>query len=499
MGCRSAVAGLRTDVREMVARDSMSSPAIPPQQRWQNRQRCSREAGVPAVLLPLLLLCCIGAGHASVGDRDPAFQWCVGICAEGDGCVMLPPALKHASVECTAACPAQFDHPVPAAVRALRWSCEDDCKYRCMQARESVRREQHAADAALPATVKYYGKWPFTRVLGMQEVASVLFSLANLAAHAHCLLRFLALLRRLAKSGSNRSRVDVSEPIYMTGRGQLSSDGGYSLGRPGSPQRTAGAKQTANLRGSGGSSSGGEPRGSVGAGSSSTTNASRLGISPISSGPDNTILSGSGSGGHRSGVRKRVQALNAAYPFWPLWLAYAGIAIAAWTASVAFHVRDVKATERTDYLLADALILYGFLVTVARTLGWTRWRQWALLAAVGGAAFAYHAHHMLHVLFDYGLNVTICVVVGLAQTITWAAWAFRVRHPCRTQLYTFLLLLNAATALEVFDFPPWLGLLDAHALWHATTVPLTYRFWAFVNGDTQWSADRTAAATAAQA
>lgn len=42
---------------------------------------------------------------------------------------MLPPALKHASVECTAACPAQFDHPVPAGVRALRWSCEDDCKW----------------------------------------------------------------------------------------------------------------------------------------------------------------------------------------------------------------------------------------------------------------------------------------------------------------------------------------------------------------------------------
>lgn len=35
------------------------------------------------------------------------------------------------------------------------------------------------------------------------------------------------------------------------------------------------------------------------------------------------------------------------------------------------------------------------------------------------------------------------------QTITWAFWAFRVRHPHRTQLYTFLLLLNAATALEV--------------------------------------------------
>lgn len=36
-----------------------------------------------------------------------------------------------------------------------------------------------------------------------------------------------------------------------------------------------------------------------------------------------------------------------------------------------------------------------------------------------------------------------------AQTITWAVWVGRVRHPCRGQLYTFLLLLNAATLLEV--------------------------------------------------
>ncbi len=45
----------------------------------------------------------------------------------------------------------------------------------------------------------------------------------------------------------------------------------------------------------------------------------------------------------------------------------------------------------------------------------TRLRQWALLGLLGGAAYAYHVHHMLHVLFDYGLNVTVCVVIGLLQ------------------------------------------------------------------------------------
>ena len=185
------------------------------------------------------------------------FRWCVSNCAGGNGCVMLPPAItKRPAVECTAACPAQFDHPVPRSLRLLRWSCEGDCRcagctlvqcsddadtaasltiqlvirgkccsktslhltslprsktlllslqinlpsrpssvaqlvdadalhkplimlpssyahlctrrYRCMQVREGLRRQAHSAHSAVPAVVKYYGKWPFTRVLGMQ-------------------------------------------------------------------------------------------------------------------------------------------------------------------------------------------------------------------------------------------------------------------------------------------------------------------------------------------
>ena len=53
-----------------------------------------------------------------------------------------------------------------------------------------------------------------------------------------------------------------------------------------------------------------------------------------------------------------------------LWQVYAAIAVAAWAASAAFHARDVKLTERTDYLLADALVLFGLLVAAARALGW---------------------------------------------------------------------------------------------------------------------------------
>lgn len=50
-------------------------------------------------------------------------------------------------------------------------------------------RKRHTVNGLDGGSVKYFGKWPFQRILGMQEVLSVVFSLANLAAHAHNLLK----------------------------------------------------------------------------------------------------------------------------------------------------------------------------------------------------------------------------------------------------------------------------------------------------------------------
>jgi len=42
---------------------------------------------------------------------------------------------------------------------------QDDCKYHCMHER---MQQLHAAAPAFARTVKFHGKWPFTRVLGFQ-------------------------------------------------------------------------------------------------------------------------------------------------------------------------------------------------------------------------------------------------------------------------------------------------------------------------------------------
>ncbi|KAI6672293.1 hypothetical protein NL676_000199 [Syzygium grande] len=40
-----------------------------------------------------------------------------------------------------------------------------------------------------------------------------------------------------------------------------------------------------------------------------------------------------------------------------------------------------------------------------------------------------------------------------------------------------------AMLLQIYNFPPYQGYIDAHALWHAANIPLTYLWWSFTRDD----------------
>jgi hypothetical protein len=65
--------------------------------------------------------------------------------------------------------------PLPFYLRALFWTCEQNCDYQCQRLITKERIELAIEDPVL----QYHGKWPFLRVLGIQEFASALFSLGN--------------------------------------------------------------------------------------------------------------------------------------------------------------------------------------------------------------------------------------------------------------------------------------------------------------------------------
>lgn len=97
---------------------------------------------------------------ASSGDRDHQFQRCVNQCETRNQCIA-----------------GEVPHDFPLAMRLTRWTCLDDCKYTCMHTMTDF-----AVESGVPIK-QYYGKWPFWRSGGMQEPASVLFSLINLLLH----------------------------------------------------------------------------------------------------------------------------------------------------------------------------------------------------------------------------------------------------------------------------------------------------------------------------
>lgn len=108
-----------------------------------------------------LLLGLLGATTASRGDRSPAYHECV------NACIQAAP-----------------ERTLPLTLRLTRWTPESDCMYTC---------QQSLTDAALNGTVlgglppfqvvQFHGKWPFRRILGIQEPLSVIFSALNLWMH----------------------------------------------------------------------------------------------------------------------------------------------------------------------------------------------------------------------------------------------------------------------------------------------------------------------------
>ena len=274
-------------------------------------------AAATCVLVAWLLLH-PGCTHASEGDTAWPFHACVWRCSQ-TGCTDIegrPPV-------CGAACPHINRLPVALALRMAGWSCEDDCRYLCMLEAENARRggqgrqplpaattaegvpvaaargpEDGSSSSPAPPTVpvarvrtwKYFGKWPFTRLLGAQELLSVLLSLCNLAAHVQCSMRLAALCCRLGGGGGVKG-------------GAAGRDGGKK-----------GSRQRQSLFTAAG-------------GSSRSTRSVKSSMGQL-------LLLAEG-------------ALRA-YPYLPLWLLYAVSHINAWLWSAVFHMRWVLPKRGSD-------------------------------------------------------------------------------------------------------------------------------------------------------
>ncbi|ORX45476.1 Mn2+ homeostasis protein-like protein Per1 [Hesseltinella vesiculosa] len=304
----------------------------------------------------LLFLLCLLLPYtlASFGNEQPVYINCVDKCK-------------------TTHCPAVL----PISLRLTFWSCEDNCKYHCMHAITDKAMEDGTA------VHQYHGKWPFYRWLGMQEPASVLFSIGNGLVYYHY---FFVLKQQIPQN--------------------------YFLNQP--------------LK----------------------------------------------------------------------W--YALLGMNAWLWSTVFHARDVPWTEKLDYFSAGLLILYACFFALVRLFYIKRAPWWMVAPFV--TSYLLHIGYLSLWRFDYGYNMMASVVVGVLQLLCWVVWSIRQyvlpssRRPFAYMAFLSVVGVSLAMSLELLDFPPLFRILDAHSLWHMSTIPLNIVWFKFVLHDTQheWKYNKAA-------
>jgi len=166
-----------------------------------------------------------------------------------------------------------------------------------------------------------------------------------------------------------------------------------------------------------------------------------------------------------------------------MWSLYALFGMNAWVWSTVFHARDWRSTELLDYLCSDLFVIFTLVTTIVKVF-----RLKSLFSILGvvtvlGGFFLYHLHYMLYVLFDYWYNTLVAIVVGAFETLLWFGWVAYYRRPYSWKIVLSHIGMWIASSMEIWDFPPYLGIFDAHSLWHASTVPLCYLLYSFIIDD----------------
>ena len=182
---------------------------------------------------------------------------------------------------------------------------------------------------------------------------------------------------------------------------------------------------------------------------------------------------------HWQGLRKVRARIPASYPMRPFYEWLARVGIATWACSALFHTRDFQFTEELDYFAAGATVLYGMYYTPIRIFRLDRptprrrsvLRAWSLLCVV---LYLCHVAYLKGVKWDYSYNMAANIAAGMVQNVLWSWFSYDRYRKSRRLWATWPGLVVAwvmfAMSMELFDFPPWFGSIDAHSLWHLLTI-----------------------------
>ncbi|KAK4897976.1 hypothetical protein LTR27_004360 [Elasticomyces elasticus] len=200
---------------------------------------------------------------------------------------------------------------------------------------------------------------------------------------------------------------------------------------------------------------------------------------------------------HDHGISKLKQFVPPGYKLRQYYLLFGYFGLASWTFSMIFHTRDSNITEKLDYFAAGASVMYGMYFAPIRIFRLdkpdavdgktgTILRLWTALCV---SLYLAHIGYLSFIRFDYTYNMAANIAVGVIQNILWT-WFSITRFRKVGRLWAawpglIVAWIILAMSLELFDFPPWWGMLDAHALWHLGTVGPTIWWYNFLIKDAQ--------------
>lgn len=182
---------------------------------------------------------------------------------------------------------------------------------------------------------------------------------------------------------------------------------------------------------------------------------------------------------HDWGMTKLRETIPQSYPLRKYYLLFGYFGLASWIFSMIFHTRDFYLTEKLDYFAAGASVLYGMYYTPIRIFHLYRegrrrrsvLRVWTIFCL---SLYVAHVGYLTLWSWDYTYNMAANVAVGIVQNILWTAfsiWQFqKVQRTWAAWPGLIVAWIILAMSLELFDFPPWNRMIDAHSLWHLGTV-----------------------------
>lgn len=183
---------------------------------------------------------------------------------------------------------------------------------------------------------------------------------------------------------------------------------------------------------------------------------------------------------HRNGLSKIRDRIPSGYPLRSYYIAFGYVGIASWAFSMIFHTRDFDLTEKLDYFAAGANVVYGLYYTPIRVFRLdeskpavkpTLLRLWTIICI---SLYIAHVSYLTLWRWDYVYNMAANVAAGVVQNILWSGFSYKtyqeLKKPWAAWPGMIVAWIVLAMSLELLDFAPFGGMVDAHSLWHLGTV-----------------------------